>query len=263
MHFNRTWLGEIWQYRELFVFLVWRDLKIRYTQTVLGAAWAVLQPLLTMIVFSVLFGQLAKMPSDGIPYPIFSYCALLPWTFFSTALIHSGNSLVTNMQFVTKVYFPRAIVPAAAVLSGLADLSIASLVLLAMMAAYGIPIGPGLLLWPALIVPLTLLAVGLGLFLAAINVRYRDIKYVLPFLIQLLLFLTPIIYPTSMIPERFRFLAQLNPLTGLIEAFRATALGRWHMDWHLLGFSVGASLAIFLLALAFFRREERTFADII
>lgn len=263
MKFKQTWLGELWHYRELFAFLVWRDVKIRYTQTMLGASWAVLQPLLTMIVFSVLFGGLAKMPSDGVPYPVFSYCALLPWSFFSTALINSGNSLVSNMQFVTKVYFPRAIVPAAAVLSGLVDLSIASVVLLAMMAFYHIPIGVGLLLWPLLVVPLTLLAVGLGLFLSAINVRYRDIKYVLPFLIQLLLFLTPIIYPTSIIPERFRFLASLNPLTGLIEAFRATALGRWQVDWGLLGFSIAASVGIFAAAVVFFRREERVFADII
>lgn len=257
------WLQEFWRYRELFFFMAWRDVKIRYKQTVLGASWAVIQPFFTMIVFTLFFGRLAKMPSDGIPYPIFSYSALLPWTYFSGALSLAGNSLVGNANLITKVYFPRVTIPASAVLSGLVDFAIAFVVLLGMMAYYHIQLSWGLLLWPVIVIPLVLLALGVGMIFASLNVKYRDIKYAIPFGIQLWLFLTPIIYPTSIIPERFRFLAAMNPLTGLIEAFRASMLPTRQVDWHLLGISVVVILFIFVLGAVYFRKTERTFADIV
>jgi len=257
------WLQEFWHYRELFYFLVWRNVKIRYKQTVLGASWAVIQPFCTMIVFTLFFGRLAKMPSDGIPYPVFSYSALLPWTYFSGALTAAGNSLVGNSNLITKVYFPRATIPTSAALSGLVDFGIASIVLLGMMAYYRIPLSWGFLLWPVLLVPLVLLALGVGMMLAALNVRYRDIKYTIPFMVQLWLFLTPIIYPTSIIPERFRALSAFNPLSGIIEAFRSSFLPTRHVDWHMLGISVAVVLVVFVLGATYFRKVEKTFADII
>jgi lipopolysaccharide transport system permease protein len=258
-----VWLKEFWEYRELFYFLVWRDVKIRYKQTVLGAAWAVIQPFFMMVVFTVFFGRMAKMPSDGIPYPVFSYAALLPWTYFSTALTHSGNSLLSGANLVRKVYFPRAALPAASTLGGIVDFAIAFVFLFGLMFYYDIAPGFGLLLWPFLLVPLIVLALGIGMFLAALNVKYRDIKYAIPFLIQALLFVTPIIYPASIAPERYRFLLSLNPLTGLIEAFRATALPGKTLDWGLLGLSVAVSAAIFVGGALYFRKTEREFADVI
>jgi len=258
-----AWLKEFWEYRELFYFLVWRDVKIRYKQTVLGAAWAVIQPFFMMVVFTVFFGKMAKMPSDGIPYPVFSYSALLPWTYFSAALTHSGNSLLAGANLVRKVYFPRAALPTASVLGGLVDFSIAFFFLFGLMFYYDITPGVGLLLWPVLMIPLVLLAMGIGMLLSSLNVKYRDIKYAIPFLIQTLLFVTPIIYPTSIAPERFRFLLSLNPLTGLIEAFRASALPTKAIDWPLLGLSVGITLVIFVLGAMYFRKTEKEFADVI
>jgi len=260
---HSAWLREFWHYRELFYFLVWREVKIRYKQTVLGGAWAIIQPFFTMVVFTLFFGWLAKMPSDDMPYPIFSYSALLPWTYFSVVLANAGNSLVANANLITKVYFPRVAIPTAAVLSGLLDFAIASVVLLGMMAYYRVQPSWGLLLWPALVVPVVLLALGLGMILAALNVRYRDIKYVIPFGIQLWLFLTPIIYPTSMIPERFRVWSALNPLSGIIEAFRASLLPTRQVDWQSLGISAAMTLCIFVLGTAYFRKTERTLADIV
>lgn len=260
---KNEWIKEFWRYRELFYFLVWRDVKVRYKQTVLGAAWAIIQPFFTMVVFTLFFGKLAKMPSDGIPYPIFSYSALLPWTYFSMALTNSGNSLVGSANLITKVYFPRAIVPASSALSGLVDFAIASVVLLGMMVYYRIQPSLGLLLWPVLIIPLVLLALGVGMILAALNVNYRDIRYVIPFGVQLWLFVTPIIYPTSIIPERFRALIAFNPLVGIIEAFRASILPTREMNWQILGISVAATLFIFVLGALYFRKVERTFADIV
>jgi lipopolysaccharide transport system permease protein len=258
-----AWLREFWEYRELFYFLVWRDVKIRYKQTVLGATWAVIQPFFMMIVFTVFFGRMAKMPSDGIPYPVFSYTALLPWTYFSTALTHSGNSLLSGANLVRKVYFPRAALPAASTLGGIVDFAIAFVFLFGLMFYYHITPGIGLLLWPALLIPLVLLALGIGMFLAALNVKYRDIKYAIPFLIQALLFVTPIIYPASITPERYRFLLSLNPLTGLIEAFRASALPGKMVDWPLLGLSAAITVVIFVAGALYFRKTEREFADVI
>jgi len=256
-------LKEVWQYRELFFFMVWRDVKIRYKQTLLGASWAIIQPFFTMIVFTIFFGRLAKMPSDGIPYPIFSYSALLPWTFFAGALNLSGNSLVVNSNLITKVYFPRITIPAAAVFSGLVDFAIAFTVLLGMMVYYQIEFTWGLLMWPLLLIPLVLVALGVGMILSSLNVKYRDIKYTIPFGIQLWLFLTPVIYPTSIIPERFRFLAALNPLTGLIETFRATILPGREVNLHGLLISLAVSVMLFVAGFVYFRKTERNFADII
>jgi len=256
-------IEELWRYRELFFFFVWRDIKVRYKQTLLGGMWAVIQPFFTMIVFTLFFRRLANMPSDGIPYPIFSYSALLPWTYFSASIISAGNSVVSNKDLITKVYFPRATMPAAAALSGLLDFAIASGVLVLMMLYYRVPPSLGLLLWPALVVPLVLLALAVGMIFAAVNVKYRDIKYALPFLVQLWLFLTPIIYPTSIVPERFRFLVALNPLTGLIEAFRASLLPSRQVDWELLAISTAMIVSLLIAAVWFFRRTERAFADIV
>ncbi len=258
-----TWIKEFWDYRELFFFLVWRDIKIRYKQTVLGAGWAIIQPFFTMIIFTLFFGKMAKMPSDGVPYPIFSYAALLPWTYFSASLRLSGNSLVGGANLVRRVYFPRVALPAASTLSGLVDFAIASVVLLGMMVYYDIPFGWGLLLWPVLLIPLVLLALGIGMILSALNVKYRDIKHAIPFFIQSLLFITPIIYPTSIASSKIQFLLSLNPLTGLIEAFRASLLPTRSVDWPLLGISVGITLLIFVFGAFYFSKTEREFADII
>lgn len=255
--------SEAWQYRELFLFLVWRDVKIRYKQTALGALWAIIQPFFTMIVFTVFFGRLAKLPSDGIPYPVFYYSALVPWTYFSNSVGLSGNSLVTNANLIRKVYFPRLALPAASALGGLVDFAIAFTVLLAMMLYYDIPLSFGLLLWPILMVPMVMLVVGIGMFLSALNVKYRDIKYTIPFFIQSLLFITPIIYPRSMVPEKFQFLLFLNPLSGLIDAFRASMLPTRDVVWGPVGISVLITLVIFFAGWLFFHKTQREFADII
>ena len=257
------YLLELWRYRELFYFLVWRNLKVRYKQTILGASWAIIQPVFTMIVFTLFFGRLAKIPSDGIPYPVFSYCALLPWTYFSTTLTQAGNSLVGNKNLITKIYFPRVTIPASYALSGLLDLGLASVVLLGMMAYYQIQISWGLLLLPFLVLLLVLLVLGVGMIFSSLNVRYRDIKYCLPFIIQIWLFITPVIYPTSFLPERFRILIAFNPTCGIIEAFRASLLPTRDVDWHLLGISVLMTLLIFISGILYFRKTEKDFADII
>jgi len=259
----KEWLAEFWEYRELFYFMVWRDLKIRYRQTALGAIWAVIQPFFTMIVFTLFFGKLAQMPSDGIAYPLFSYAALVPWTYFSGTLALSGNSLINNSTLLTKVYFPRVVIPAAPVLAGLIDFGIASLLLLFMMAYYHVHPGWALLLWPVLTLLMSVLALGMGMILSCVNVKYRDIKYAIPFLIQIWLFVTPVIYPTSIVPDRFRFLMALNPMSGLIEAFRATLFAHRQVDWRLLGCSAGMTALIFTLGLIYFRKTERAFADVI
>ena len=256
-------LRELWHYRELFYFFVWRDVKIRYKQTVLGASWAIIQPFFTMVVFTLFFGRLAKMPSDGIPYPVFSYSALLPWTYFSGALTNVGNILVTNRNLLTKVYFPRAALPVSGALSGLVDFCIAFLVLVGMMAYYHIQPSWEILLWPVLIVLLVCLTIGTGMILSALNVKYRDIKYTLPFIIQLWLFLTPIIYPTSIIPERFKVIIAINPLSGIIEAFRSSLIPTRNVDYQLLLISAVIVLFIFLIGVSYFYKFEKTFADII
>ena len=257
------WLWDFWRYRELFYFLAWRNVKVRYKQTVLGIGWALLQPVFSMIVFTVLFGKFAKLPTDGVPHPVFYFSALLPWTYFSGTLTLSGNSLVADPNLITKVYFPRAILPTSAAISGLVDFCIGYLLLLGMLAYYQIPLGGQALLWPLLVLLLVTFSLGVSLILAALNVRYRDVKYVVPFIIQLGLFVTPVIYPVSMIPEQYRPLAALNPLCGIIEAFRAALIPAKDVDWQLLGVSAVVTALVFIAGTIYFRNTERTFADVV
>ena len=249
-------------YRELLYFLTWRDVKVRYKQTVLGAAWAILQPLLTMLIFTLFFGKLAGIPSDGIPYPIFAYAGLLPWTFFSNAVTNSGNSLVGSANLITKVYFPRMIIPGAAVMAGLVDFAIASVLMAALMVIYQVK-----LTWFALmLVPLTaltaLLALGVGMWMSALNVKFRDVRYALPFLIQLWMFVSPIIYPVNMLPEKWRWVMALNPLTGIITGFRAALFGH-PFDWKALFLSSVITVVMLTYSAFSFRRMEKSFADIV
>jgi lipopolysaccharide transport system permease protein len=229
----------------------------------LGALWAIIQPFFTMVVFTIFFGNFAKVPSEGVPYPVFSYSALVPWTFFSGALGSSGNSLIGNSNLLTKVYFPRFAIPASAALSGILDFFIASILLFGIMIYFHIPLSLYLLLWPALVIPLIFLALGLGMILSSLNVKYRDIKYTIPFLIQLGLFVTPIIYPISILPEKYKLFIALNPVTGIIEAFRSTVIPNKQIDLWLLLYSVVVSLLIFLLGLMYFRKTEKEFADLV
>ena len=255
-------LKDIWHYRDLLYILTARDIKVRYKQTLLGAAWAVIQPLFTMLIFTLFFGRLAGIPSDGIPYPLFAYAGLLPWTFFSNAITNSGNSLVGNSNLTTKVYFPRMIIPIASVASGLLDFIIAFGVLILLMFYYGVGLSVSILMLPFLVVLTSLLAIGIGLWMSALNVKYRDIRYALPFLIQLGMFATPIIYPSSIVPEKWRWLIALNPLTGLIEGYRSAFFGK-PFDWFALGISTFLVFAILIYAAFTFRRMEKGFADVI
>lgn len=256
-------LKEVGNYRELLYFLTKRDIKVRYKQTVLGGLWAIIQPFFTMVVFTLFFGRLAKMPSDGIPYPIFVYAGLLPWTYFANAVAASGNSLVGSANLITKVYFPRLIVPAAASLAGILDFFIAMLVLGAMMVYYHVLPGMGILLFPFLVGLTFLCAVGVGLWLSALNVQYRDIKYVIPFLIQLWMFVSPVIYPVSMVKEKYQWLLALNPMGGVIKAYRASLLGHLPIDWLLLSLSTAIIFVLFIGGLYYFRRMEKIFADVV
>jgi lipopolysaccharide transport system permease protein len=257
-------LAEAWHYREMGYLLTWRDVKVRYKQTALGAAWAILQPLLAMAVFTAIFGRFAGVPSEGVPYATFVYAGLLPWTYFSGAITNASQSLLANTNLVTKIYFPRILIPASACLAALLDLGIAATVLLVLLPLAGIrPAFTGLLVLPVLVVLLFLLALGCGLWLAALKVEYRDFQYVVPFLVQLWMFLTPVIYPASIVPERYRGLLALNPMVGVIEAFRAAVLGHRSVPWPLVGESAALAVAIFVGGLWYFRRMERTFADVI
>jgi lipopolysaccharide transport system permease protein len=256
-------LGDLWRYRELLYFLVWRDVKVRYKQTVLGAGWAILQPLAAMIVFSLFFGRLAGIPSDGVPYPVFSFAALVPWTFFAQGLTQSANSLVANQDLITKVYFPRLAIPIATVLAGVVDFAIAFLVLLGLMLFYGIV--PSMrVFWLA---PLLLLAfvtaLGVGLWLSALNVRYRDVRYVVPFLAQLWLFATPIVYPSSLLAQPWRTLYGINPMAGVVEGFRWALLGTDTAPGPILAASAAAAFALLVSGALYFRRMEKTFADLV
>lgn len=254
-------LKELWEYRELFYFLVWRDIKVRYKQTVLGVAWAVLQPLFTMIVFSIFFGWLAQMPSDGVPYPIFAYSALLPWQLFVRSLTASSNSLVANENLITKVYFPRLVAPLSAMLAGVLDFAIASVVLLGMMGFYHIVPTSAAWLLPLFVLLAIATALGVGLWLSALNVQYRDVGHAIPFLTQIWLFVTPIVYPSSLVPESWRVVYGLNPMVGVVEGFRWSLLGTGSGPGSMLTASVFAALAIFVSGLYYFRRMEQTFAD--
>jgi homopolymeric O-antigen transport system permease protein len=254
---------EIWNYRELLYFLTKRDIKVRYKQTVLGGLWAVIQPAFTMLVFTLFFGRLAKMPSDGLPYPIFVYAGLLPWTYFANAVSASGNSLVGSANLITKVYFPRIVVPASAALAGLLDFFIALFVLAALMIWYQFLPGPTILLFPFLVALTFLCAVGVGLWLSALNVQYRDIRYAIPFLIQVWMFISPVIYPVSLVHGKYQWLLALNPMGGVIHAYRASLLGHQPIDWGLLALSAVIILALFLGGLYYFRRMEKVLADVV
>jgi lipopolysaccharide transport system permease protein len=256
-------LKEIWNYRELFYFLTKRDIKVRYKQTVLGGLWAVIQPVFTMIVFTLFFGKLAQVPSDGIPYPIFVYAGLLPWTYFANALTASGNSLVGSSNLITKVYFPRLIIPASASLAGLIDFLIAVSILGVMMIYYQFLPASGILLFPLLVGLTFFCAVGVGLWLSALNVQYRDIRYAIPFVIQLWMFVSPVIYPVSMVGEKYRWLLALNPMGGVIAAFRASLLGHQPVDWFLLALSALIIVFVFFSGLVYFKTMEKTFADVV
>ena len=260
---RRNGLQEFWAYRELLFFMVWRDLKVRYKQTLLGVAWAVIQPLVSTLIFFLFFGKMAKMPSDGVPYPVFAYLGMAVWTYFSGAVAYSSNSLVNNSQLLTKVWFPRLIIPTAAVLSLLPDFLIAAVVGVAVMLIYGQPLPWTFLLWPLLVPVMVILALGASLILATLNVRFRDVKYAIPFLLQMWMFLTPIIYPVSIIPERWRPLLLLNPMGGVVDAFRATALTGRTFDWGTLGAGLGVGLLVLLIGLRYFTKAEREFADVI
>jgi lipopolysaccharide transport system permease protein len=243
--------------------MTWRDLKVRYKQTLLGASWAVLQPFLTMIVFSIFFGNLAKVPSDGVPYPIFSYTALIPWTLFSKALQDASHSLVNSRHMITKVYFPRMILPLASVLAGVVDFLIAFIVLIGMMIYYGFSPTKNIWILPLFLLLALVTAVGVGLWLSALNVLYRDINYILPFLTQFWMFLTPIAYPASMVPERFQALYALNPMTGVVEGFRWAILGSGQAPGIMTLVSAGVAFFLLVSGLFYFRRMERQFADMV
>jgi lipopolysaccharide transport system permease protein len=256
-------LHELWEYRELLYFLIWRDIKVRYKQTVLGVAWAIIQPFFTMVVFSIFFGRLAKIPSDGIPYPIFSYTALVPWTFFAHGLSHASNSLVGSANLIKKIYFPRLAVPISSVSSGIVDFVLAFTVLLGMMFYYGIAPTINLLWTPLLLLLALVTSLGVGLWLSAMNVRFRDVRYVVPFLTQLWLFASPVAYPSSLLPEPWRTLYGLNPMVGVVEGFRWALLGTDTAPGPIIIVSALISLALLVGGAFYFRRLERTFADIV
>ncbi|HEX7956509.1 MAG TPA: ABC transporter permease, partial [Pyrinomonadaceae bacterium] len=256
-------LRDLWAYHELLYFLTWRDVKVRYKQTLMGVAWAVLQPLCMMAVFTLFFGRLAGMPSDGLPYPLFAFAGLLPWTFFSTAATTSGNSVVNSANLITKVYFPRLIVPAASVGAALVDFGVTFVVLGGIMAYYRVAPGWGALMLVPLSLLLVLLAVAFGVLTSALNVKYRDVRFVLPFLIQIWFFATPVIYPTSLVPARWRWLMALNPLSGVVEGFRAALFGARAFDWAAIGVSAAVTCALLACAVVTFRRMERGFADVV
>lgn len=257
-------LRDLWIYRELIYFMTWRDLKVRYKQTLLGASWAVLQPFLTMIVFTIFFGNLAKVPSDGVPYPIFSYTALLPWELFSKALHDASRSLVNNRQMITKIYFPRVILPLASTLAGLVDFVIAFLVLLGMMVYYKMMPTSNIWMLPLFLLLALVTALGVSLWFSALNVLYRDIGYVIPFLTQFWMFVTPIVYPASMVPEKWRMLYALNPMTGVVEGFRWILLGTQSSPpLDLLAPAIIVAVVLLVSGMFYFRRMERQFADMV
>lgn len=264
---SRGWsalgLREMWQYRELLYFMIWRDIKVRYKQTALGAAWAIIQPFFTMVVFSLFFGRLAGIPSDGVPYPIFSYTALVPWTFFANGLALSAVSLVSSANLVSKVYFPRLIVPTATILSGIVDFVLAFVVLIGMMLVYGIMPTINVIWLPFFLLLALITSLGTGLWLSALNVQFRDVKYVVPFLTQLWMFLTPIAYPSSMLPEPWRTVYGLNPMAGVIEGFRWALLGTEMTVGPMIFVSAVAAVILLLSGAFYFRRMEKTFADVV
>jgi lipopolysaccharide transport system permease protein len=263
---GRPWwslnLGELWQYRELLYFLIWRDVKVRYKQTALGVAWVVMQPLLPTLIFTIFLGTLARVPSDGAPYALFVFAGLMPWTFFSTAVTGSGGSIVGSANLITKVYFPRMIIPAAAVCGRLVDFLMSFAVLGGLLLYYQVPPTRQLLWLPVLVALLTLLAVSVGMWASAVNVKYRDVGVALPALVQFWMFASPVVYPASLVPGRWRWLYALNPLVGILEGFRSALFGR-PLDLAALAFSAGLTLALLVYAAYTFRRMEKGFADVV
>jgi len=263
---SKSWnalnLREIWSYRELLYFLIWRDVKVRYKQTVLGIMWVVFQPALTTIIFTIFLGKLAQVPSDNLPYPLFVYAALLPWTFFASAVTSSSGSIVGSGNLITKVYFPRMIIPASAIGGRLVDLAVAFIVLIPLMIYYGVSVTGAILVVPLLVALVALLAFGFGMWTSALNVKYRDIGVMLPVLIQLWMFASPIVYPSSIVPAKYQWLYSLNPLVGVLEGFRSSLLGR-EINWPALGISTVFTLALLVYSAYAFRRMEKTFADIV
>jgi lipopolysaccharide transport system permease protein len=255
-------LREIWAYRDLLYFLAWRDVKVRYKQTALGAAWALLQPLFLMVIFTFLFGRVAKVPVP-VPYPIFAFCGLLPWQLFAFGLTQSSNSLVQNQHLISKVYFPRLIVPLASVIAGLLDFAIAFVLLLGMMVYYGVPPGPGMLLLPLFVLLAVLTSLTAGIWLSAVNVRYRDVQHTIGFLVQFWMLATPVGYPSSVVPPRWHWVLGLNPMAGVVEGFRWALLGRGERPGAMLAISVVMVVLLLIAGLHYFRKVEKTFADII
>lgn len=255
---------ELWRYRELFYFLAWRDVKLRYKQTIFGILWAVIQPFLTMVVFTVIFGNLAQVSSGNIPYPIFVYAGLLLWDVFSSSLNNASQSLVNSSNIIQKVYFPKLILPAASVIVSLIDFVFAAVIFAGIMVYYRfIPNITGLILLPFLLLITVFASMGIGWLLSAFNVKYRDVRYMLPFFLQLLIFITPVIYPIDIIPESYQWILTLNPMTGIIETFRASFLGTGYINWSTLGISVASTLFFVILGLMYFLKSEKTFADVI
>lgn len=255
--------GELWSYRELLYFIVWRDIKIRYKQTAIGAAWAVLQPFLTMLVFSLFFGKLAHVPSEGLPYAIFYYSALLPWMYFAAALQNATNTIVENQRVITKVYFPRLALPLAAVLASLVDFAISFVMFVVLMVYYGIRPTAAVVWFPAFLLLAVMTALGVGLWLSALNAIYRDVRYIMPFLIQFWMFASPVAYPSSLVPEKWRWLYGINPMAGVIEGFRWSLAGRGNPPGRMLAVSVGVVILIFVSGLGYFQRMETTVADVV
>ncbi len=256
-------LKAVWQYRELLYFLVWRDLLVRYKQTVIGVGWAILQPLVSMAIFTVIFGMFARIPSVGLPYPVFAYCALLPWNYFASALQRSNASVVSDANLITKIYFPRLILPIAGTVSGIIDFSISLGFLFGMLAWYNIKITWLVFLIPAFLLLALLTALAFGLWFSALNVRYRDVGYAVPFVIQIWMFLSPVVYPVSMIPEKYRWIYSLNPMVGVIEGFRWGLLGKAGPDFGVMAASIVVVLVVLAGGLLFFKNMERTFADVV
>jgi lipopolysaccharide transport system permease protein len=263
---NQRWLAlnlkEVWAYRELLYFLIWRDVKVRYKQTLLGVVWVALQPLMTMLITTLFFGKLVGVPSEGLPYALFVFVGLLPWMFFAKAISQSGSSLVSSSNLITKVYFPRLLIPSATVLSGLVDFAVSFTLLVALMIYYGVHLSLNILMFPPLVLLMTVLALGAGMWLSALNVKYRDVAAIIPFIVQIGMFATPIYYPSSLLPTKWQWLIKLNPLTGIIENSRAALLNR-PFDWLALGISTAIALGLLLSSAYAFRRMEKSFADFV
>lgn len=254
-------LSELWEYRELLYFLTWRDVKVRYKQTAMGAAWAIVQPLFTMLIFTLFFSIFVGVPSDGIPYPVFAYAGLLPWTFFAGAISNCSMSLIGSAGLITKVYFPRMLIPTASVCAGVVDLGIATVILIGLTLFYGVTLTWSLFMVPLLAVLTIVMALGVGLLIAALTARYRDVRHVLPFVLQFWMFSSPIIYPLSVVPEKWRWALELNPLTGIIEGFRSSLMGRG-FNWRAIIVSSVVALTVFICSAFIFRRLEKSFADL-